>query len=144
VNQYTVFSVSTPLQLAVAHGLELTDSSNYFDQMRDTLRNKRDELSKMLQSVSLKPIVPHSGYFVLADISKIDFPWDQSKETKDYAFCRWLPHSVGIAAIPLSPFYSKQNEKLASNYARFCFAKKDETLQEAEKRFVKLKQFIKN
>ena len=97
----------------------------------------------MLNEVSLKPIIPHSGYFVLADISKINFPWEEKKESKDYAFCRWLPHSIGIAAIPLTPFYSNENSKIASNYARFCFAKNDETMLEAKRRIVKLKQFLK-
>eukprot|EP01080_Neovahlkampfia_damariscottae_P002842 gene2842-4248_t len=143
VNQYTVFCVSTPLQLATAHALELTSTSNYFEELRSNLRTKKEQLCEMLDDVSLKPVIPHSGYFVLVDISKIDFPWNESKESKDYAFCRWLPHSIGIAAIPLSPFYSNFNVKLAENYARFCFAKNDETMSEAKKRIIKLKQYLK-
>jgi methionine aminotransferase len=42
------------------------------------------------------------------------------------AFCRWLTTHVGVAAIPISAFYPGGFEQ---RLARFCFAKKDETLE---------------
>jgi methionine aminotransferase len=50
-------------------------------------------------------------------------------------FCRWLTTEVGVAAIPLSAFYEDgRNQQLA----RFCFAKRDETLRAALERLKSL------
>ena len=51
------------------------------------------------------------------------------------AFCRWLTSEVGVAAIPLSPFYRDGFEQ---GIVRFCFAKKDDTLREALQRLTKI------
>jgi methionine aminotransferase len=50
-------------------------------------------------------------------------------------FCRWLTSEVGVAAIPLSAFYPGGFEQ---QIVRFCFAKKDETLDLALQRLVAL------
>jgi len=42
------------------------------------------------------------------------------------AFCRWCATEIGVAAIPISAFYPGGFEQ---KLARFCFAKKDETLE---------------
>ena len=51
------------------------------------------------------------------------------------AFCRWLTSEIGVAAIPLSAFYGDGFEQ---RIVRFCFAKKDETLDAALERLAKL------
>ena len=56
-------------------------------------------------------------------------------ERSEEDFCRWLTSDIGVAAIPLSAFYDDgRNQKLA----RFCFAKKDETLNSALDRLARL------
>ena len=50
-------------------------------------------------------------------------------------FCRWLTTEIGVAAIPLSAFYRSGFEQ---GIARFCFAKRDETLQLALARLARL------
>ena len=50
-------------------------------------------------------------------------------------FCRWLTTEIGVAAIPLSAFYADGFEQ---RIARFCFAKKDETLALAIERLAAL------
>jgi methionine aminotransferase len=50
-------------------------------------------------------------------------------------FAQWLTREIKVAAIPVSAFYSQGKE---SGIVRFCFAKKDETLQLALERLAKL------
>lgn len=119
-----------------------TDKS-YFTDLRDSLQKKRDKLCSALSDVGLVPISPEGSYFVLADFSKINtnlYYNSNDSSTKDYQFCRWLVKNVGVAAIPPTAFYSQQNSHIASHLARFCFIKKDETLDEAIRRLQKLKQ----
>ena len=50
-------------------------------------------------------------------------------------FCQWLTSEIGVAAIPMSAFYG---DGFDQRIVRFCFAKKDETLQLALTRLQKL------
>ena len=69
------------------------------------------------------PTLPIGGsYFLMADIADLGFP-------DDVAFCRYLTTEVGVAAVPPSAFYL--DPARAPLLARFCFAKRDETLAEA-------------
>jgi methionine aminotransferase len=51
------------------------------------------------------------------------------------AFCQWLTREVGVAAIPLSAFYGNGFDQCT---VRFCFAKRDDTLNEALRRLARL------
>ncbi|KAJ8300948.1 hypothetical protein KUTeg_022467 [Tegillarca granosa] len=81
------------------------------------LKPKRDKLAKLLADNGMKPIVPEGGYFMLADISK------------------FIYQMMKLAAIPPSAFYSKDHKNLGENFVRFCFIKKDETLDKAAEIF---------
>jgi aspartate/methionine/tyrosine aminotransferase len=82
-----------------------------------------------LESVGL-PTLPISGsYFLMADFGHLDF-------RDDAAFCRYLTAEVGVAAVPPSAFYMDKGR--AGKLARFCFAKRDQTLREAAVRLSKL------
>ena len=71
-------------------------------------------------------VVPPEGtYFVMADVKAWGFG-------DDVAFCRYLTTEVGVAAIPPSAFYA--DAASAPRMARFCFAKKLETLHAAADR----------
>jgi len=146
VHQNVSFCVASPLQEALGESFEQInrDGGVYFEELRNMLKKKRDKLCGILDSVGLKPVIPQGSYFALADISKIPkhhYFKSQSKETLDLQFCRWLTTEIGVAAIPPSAFYSQQNQHLPSNFARFCFCKTEETIDEAAKRLKKLKQF---
>lgn len=57
------------------------------------------------------------------------------RQLDEAAFCEWLTREVGVAAIPLSAFYGDgRNQGLV----RFCFAKRDETLDAALQRLARL------
>ena len=76
----------------------------------------------MLTDAGLPPLPIGGAYFLLADVGALG-------ETSDVAFCRRLVTEIGVAAIPTSVFYAEP--ATAPRLARFCFAKRDETLSAA-------------
>eukprot|EP01103_Thecamoeba_quadrilineata_P016863 TRINITY_DN5775_c0_g1_i1.p1 TRINITY_DN5775_c0_g1~~TRINITY_DN5775_c0_g1_i1.p1 ORF type:complete len:445 (-),score=83.45 TRINITY_DN5775_c0_g1_i1:12-1346(-) len=154
-HQWIPFSVATPLQDAVAQVLEDQSTiSQYLPELQLFYTQKRDLLLDILTNAGLRPIVPQGGYFILADVSKvnkkhyIDF---QSQDgeistplTQDYQFCRWLTKEIGVTAIPVSPFYSEEHsqQRLPQDYVRFCFCKTDETLHLAGDNLKRLGKYV--
>jgi aspartate/methionine/tyrosine aminotransferase len=65
------------------------------------------------------------AYFLMAEIEGLGF-------ADDVAFCRWLTSEIGVAAVPPSAFYL--DPARAPLLARFCFAKREETIQLAAER----------
>lgn len=115
VHQFNVFSVNTPVQ----HGLAdyMADPTPYLE-LSAFYQRKRDLFRAGLASTRLQLLPTTGSYFQSVDYSAVsDLP--------EEAFCRWLTAEVGVAAIPLSAFYPGGCEQ---KLARFCFAKKDETL----------------
>eukprot|EP01132_Coremiostelium_polycephalum_P004126 gene4126-5162_t len=147
-HQYIPFSVSTPMQEAVAIAFEEAPKLNYFKQLRESYQHKRDILVKALSESGFDPIIPEGAYFVLGDTSRIHLEGEEGKDKsitgmglnlRDWNVCRWLTTEIGIAAIPPSAFYSDEHNTLAQNYARFCFCKKDQVLEDAHKSLLKIK-----
>jgi methionine aminotransferase len=116
VHQFNVFTVNTPVQ----HGLAdyMTDPAPYLE-LGAFYQRKRDLFRAGLATTKLKLLPTTGSYFQSVDYSAVS---DLTEE----AFCRWLTTEVGVAAIPLSAFYPGGFEQ---KFARFCFAKKDETLE---------------
>jgi methionine aminotransferase len=118
VHQFNVFTVNTPMQ----HGLAqyMRDPRPYLD-LSAFYQRKRDLFRAGLARTRLRLLSSEGSYFQCVDYSAIS---DRSEED----FCRWLTADIGVAAIPLSAFYEDgRNQRLA----RFCFAKRDETLNSA-------------
>lgn len=115
VHQFNVFTVNTPVQ----HGLAdyMTDPAPYLE-LGAFYQRKRDLFRAGLASTQLKLLPTTGSYFQSVDYSAVS-------DLDEEAFCRWLTSEVGVAAIPLSAFYPGGFEQ---KLARFCFAKKDETL----------------
>lgn len=129
VHQFTTFATATPLQDAMATALETALAGGYYDQLRADYTARRDLLAAGLQAVGL-PVLPiGGGYFLLADIERFGFP-------DDVAFCRYLTTEIGVAAIPPSAFYGEPAR--APQLARFCFAKRAETIAAAATRLKRL------
>ena len=121
VHQFNVFTVNTPMQ----HGLArfMADPSHHLG-LSDFYQRKRDRFRSGLAQTRLRLLPSQGSYFQCVDYSAVsDLP--------EAAFCRWLTEEVGVAAIPLSAFYQGGFEQ---SLARFCFAKKDETLDSAIER----------
>lgn len=125
VHQFNVFTVNTPMQ----HGLAafMGDASHHLG-LPAFYQRKRDLFRAGLSGSRFQLLPSEGSYFQCVDYSAIS---DQTEES----FCRRLTTEVGVAAIPLSAFYQGGFEQ---RIVRFCFAKKDETLQMALERLAAL------
>ena len=137
-HQWIPFTVATPLQEAVAVGLERAEGEGYFPWLAQMYQAKRDMLSAVLDDVGLKTVRPDGSYFVLSDISQLDVPLEAGRP-RDVSVCRWLTREIGVAAIPPSHFYIPEHQHIMGNLVRFCFCKTDEMLEAAAERLQALK-----
>lgn len=140
-HQWIPFAVATPFQEAVAIGFEQADANGYFATMPAMYKCKRDMLVSALDAAGLNPVVPDGSYFVLVDTGRIPVQVE-SGQRRDIAVCRWLTTQIGVAAIPLSPFYCAQHQSLSDSLARFCFCKTDAMLEEAASRLQRIAAFM--
>jgi N-succinyldiaminopimelate aminotransferase len=120
VHQYVTFSVSTPIQEAVAEGLKSLET--YLPVFRSQYKAKRDYFYEVLTSLGFKFEIPKGTYFMMVPIS-------QKTEMNDVDYAMKLIKDYKVATVPPSAFYLKSAE--GAKYLRFCFAKKDETLKAA-------------
>lgn len=126
VHQWNVFCVNSFLQFAIADYLK--DPSTY-ESLPQFFQEKRDLMNSLFAETPLQPLVSKGTYFQLYEYGKVS-------EMNDLDFAKYLTSDIGVAAIPLSPFYTQSpNAKVI----RLCFAKKEETLQLAAERLSKLK-----
>jgi methionine transaminase len=125
VHQFNVFTVNTPMQ----HGLAkfMSDPAHHLG-LPAFYQRKRDLFRAGLARTRLRLLPSQGSYFQCVDYSAVS-------DLKEEDFCRWLTAEVGVAAIPLSAFYQGGFEQ---RFARFCFAKKDETLNLALERLARL------
>ncbi|OPJ63294.1 pyridoxal phosphate-dependent aminotransferase [Clostridium chromiireducens] len=128
VHDFLTVGAASPLQEAAIKGLEFRDE--YYEELNNTYEKKRKLFLDGLDEIGLKYYEPQGAYYVMVDIS--EFGYDD-----DYKFCEWLAQEIGVAAVPGSSFFRGN----VSNYIRFHFAKKEETLKEALKRLEKLKEY---
>ena len=125
VHQFNVFTVNTPVQ----HGLAayMADAQPYLS-LCAFYQRKRDLFRAGLARTRFGILPSEGSYFQCVDYAAV------SDETEE-AFCRRLTCDVGVAAIPLSAFYPGGFEQ---RIVRFCFAKKDPTLEAALERLARL------
>lgn len=124
VHQFVVFTSNTPIQFALSEYLK---NKNYLE-LPTFFQEKRDYFLNLISS-SRFTFKPSAGsYFQLLDYSEI------SKE-KDAEFAIRLTKEFGVASIPISVFYQKAPK---SKLLRFCFAKKNETLEKAAELLCKI------
>jgi methionine aminotransferase len=125
VHQFNVFTVNTPVQ----HGLArfMADPAPYLE-LSAFYQRKRDLFRAGLAATRFKLLPSEGSYFQCVDYSAIS-------DRPEAEFCRWLTTEVGVAAIPLSAFYAGGFEQ---RIVRFCFAKKDATLNQALERLARL------
>ncbi|CEG47831.1 kynurenine-oxoglutarate transaminase [Plasmopara halstedii] len=140
-NNWIHFSVATPFQEAVANMLELAEKPyngfpTFYAFVANRYEQKRDRLSRALVDIGIIPITPGGGIFLYSDISAVKVPdsFLESNLSHDWAFCRWLTISKGVAAIPSSAFFCSENKTEGSNWVRFAYCKTDEAIEEAIKR----------
>jgi aspartate/methionine/tyrosine aminotransferase len=129
-HQWITFSTATPLQAAAASALERAIQSDYYATFRAEYAERYALLRAILQGAGLPTLPTEGSYFIMADIAGTGF-------ASDADFCRWLVRDVGVAAIPPSAFYAAPGG--TPLLARFCFAKKHETLRAAGERLARLR-----
>ena len=125
VHQYNVFTVNTPMQHAIAN--YMADPKPYLE-LPAFYQRKRDLFREGLTNSRFTLLPADGTYFQCVR-------YDGISALDEAAFSEWLATEVKVAAIPVSAFYSEPRE---SGIVRFCFAKKDETLQLALERLAKL------
>ena len=125
VHQFNVFSINTPVQYALA---EFIKDNTVFDSISEIYQQKRDLFVGLLKGSKFKFKTAESTYFQLLDYSEIS-------EEKDEEFIKKLIDTVGVATIPLSPFFHMAPK---NKIIRVCFAKDDETLKIAAEKLCKI------
>jgi len=125
VHQFNVFTVNTPVQYAMAS--YMANTSAYLE-LPAFYQRKRDLFRAGLAKTRFKLLPSEGSYFQCVDISEVS-------DLNEADFCTWLTSEIGVAAIPLSAFYGNSFDQ---RVVRFCFAKKDETLNAALARLARL------
>lgn len=127
VHDFLTVGAAAPLQEAGAAALAAPDS--YYAGLAASYRRRREMLLEILERHHFTCYPPRGAYYIMTDISAFGF-------SDDVAFAKHLVKEVGVAAVPGSSFY--RNPAAGRTKLRFCFCKKDETLQEADRRLAKL------
>lgn len=122
LHQYLVFSVSTPMQAALAAHLQ---TAAHWQGLPAFYQAKRDRLARGLLDAGFTLRPSASTYFQLADYAAI------RPGLGELAFAEWLTREHGVASIPVSAFYADGRDQ---HLVRFCFAKREETIDAAIER----------
>jgi methionine transaminase len=117
-HQFIVFSVNSPLQWALTEYLK---EPGHYQYLGTFYQQKRDFFLEKLKGSSFEPLPCSGSYFQLMSYAAI------SKKS-DTEMAAELTQKFKVASIPLSVFYHDQTD---NRLLRFCFAKKEETLEKA-------------
>ena len=121
IHQFVTFATNTPIQTAYA---EFTARRESYDDLAGFYQAKRNRFLALMAGSRFAPVPCHGTYFQILDYSAI------SREP-DAAFAERLLRQHGVASIPTSAFLYASD---APSVLRFCFAKKDDTLERAAER----------
>jgi N-succinyldiaminopimelate aminotransferase len=127
VKQFLTFVSGGPFQYAIARALALPDE--YYQSIAADLRVKRDLMCDGLAAAGFEVYRPAGTYFVTTDVR----PFGQ---VSGLDFCRKLPYTAGVVAIPSVVFYD--NREAGEFQVRFAFCKRQEVLAEALARLSRL------
>ncbi|RYF62455.1 MAG: aminotransferase class I/II-fold pyridoxal phosphate-dependent enzyme, partial [Cytophagaceae bacterium] len=124
IHQFLTFSVSTPMQYALAEYLQQPDR---YLELPAFYQQKRDLFLQAIAGSRFR-YVPTEGTF-FQNVS-----YETITDEPDYDLAIRLTKEIGVASIPVSVFYDQKNDY---KILRFCFAKDDDTLLRAGERLVK-------
>jgi methionine aminotransferase len=125
VHQFIVFAVNTPIQHAYA---DIMEKEEMYLGLNKFYQQKRDFMVSLLSKSRFKYRPAQGTYFQLLDYSSIS-------DLNDREFSEYLTKEIGVAVIPLSPFYSNGSD---DKVIRICFAKKDEVLRAASEKLCRV------
>jgi len=125
VHQFNCFSCHTPSQVGLAK--YLTDKQTYLS-LGGFLQQKRDLFARLMSQTRFTPLPSYGSYFQL-------YKYDRISDEPDKEFAIRITKEYGVATIPVSVFYTAGKD---DRVVRFCFAKKEETLEKAAERLIKI------
>lgn len=125
IHQFNVFSVNTPMQAGIANYLK--DPSTYLG-LAAFFQQKRDLFRSLISHTKFKLLPCKGSYFQCVT-------YDHFSDEEDTVIAKRLITDYGVAAIPVSAFYMRNTDH---KVLRFCFAKKQDTLEKAVERLMKL------
>jgi len=121
VHQWNVFCVNSFLQHAIA---EYFQTAEHYERLPDFFQAKRDHMLKLFKDLPLKPLISKGTYYQV-------YNYEEASELSDIEFAKYLTTELGVASIPMSPFYTDNSE---DKVIRLCFAKRLKTMEAASKR----------
>lgn len=127
VHDFLTVGAASPLQQAGVHALAAPD--HYYTELSQHYAVRRDLLLGILNEAGFRALRPQGAYYIMADISAFGFP-------DDVTFARHLVENIGVSCVPGSSFF--ESKGVGSQWVRFCFCKKEETLAAARERLRKL------
>lgn len=127
-HQFLTFTTPNPMQHGAVAALGAPDE--YYEELRESYRRRRDLLAGGLAEIGFRVFVPEGTYFLMADHGVFGFD-------DDVAFVHHLIREVGVAAIPPSAFYHRKED--GASLVRFAFCKDEATLHEALERLAALR-----
>jgi methionine aminotransferase len=125
IHQFNCFTCDTPKQVALAAFLQQKDQ---YLRLGNFLQQKKDYLQNLMQETKFQPLPSYGSYFQVYSYSDIS-----NESEKEFAIR--LTKEYGVATIPVSAFYQKETNH---NVLRFCFSKKESTLEAAVERLMRL------
>ncbi|MFJ8230152.1 pyridoxal phosphate-dependent aminotransferase [Streptomyces sp. NPDC094448] len=127
VKQFLTYVSAGPFQYAVAEALQLPEA--YYEELRASLRTRRDLLADGLTAAGFTVYRPAGTYFITTDIRPLG-------ASDGIAFCRELPRRCGVVAVPNAVFYDDTAQ--GAPFIRFAFCKSPALLEEAADRLRRL------
>ena len=118
IHQFLTFASNTPIQWAYA---DIMESPSLYLGLSKFYQQKRDLFLNLLEPSRFKPLPCRGTYFQMMDYTSIS-------DLDDVTFAKQITTVHKVAAIPPSVFYHDGEDNRA---LRFCFAKRDETLEQA-------------
>ena len=125
IHQFNAFSCNTPVQVGLANFLKEKES---YLSLSGMMQQKRDYFISLMKDTRFTLQPSYGSYFICGTYERIT---DESD--KDFAIR--MTKEYGVATIPVSAFYQDGTDY---KVLRFCFAKKEETLELAVDRLKKL------
>jgi methionine transaminase len=125
VHQFNCFSCNTPTQVALAKYLH--DKNTYLS-LGGFMQAKRDFFAGLMAATRFEALPSYGSYFQL-------YRYDRISGEGDADFAIRVTKEYGVATIPVSAFYTSGKD---DHVIRFCFAKKEETLEKAAERLMHL------
>ncbi len=128
VHDFLTVGAAHPLQEAGAMALRM--GQDYYRELRLKYTERRNQFLEILTESGFRCYKPSGAYYIMTDIHEFGFP-------NDVGFAQHLIRDIGVASVPGSSFYRESKD--GEQQIRFCFCKKDETLQEAGRRLRRLR-----